>query len=140
MNSRLFMDFTIFFDLIRSHQTRLLVRGQEGKENSQIWKCLLSLDGLESQINSANSSLVAPLNISEASEKTWSAKESERLSTFGTNSNVSTREKSRRYINAMLNVVCNFIYGDFPWPDVELLEKTRLYYKAVSKFTSCKQI
>ena len=31
--------------------------------------CLLSLDGLESRINSPNSSLVAQLKISEASEK-----------------------------------------------------------------------
>ena len=32
---------------------------------------MLSLDGLESQINSANSSLVVQLKISEASEKTF---------------------------------------------------------------------
>ena len=44
------------------------------------------LDELESHINSANSSLVAQLKILEASEKTWSTRESERLSTFGTNS------------------------------------------------------
>ena len=49
-----------------------------------------------SHINSANSSLVAQLEILEASEKTWSARESEKLSEFGNNSNVSKREKSRR--------------------------------------------
>ena len=54
------------------------------------------MDGLKSPINSANSSLVAQLEISAASEKTWSARESEKLSAFGTNSNVSKREKSRR--------------------------------------------
>ena len=57
------------FDLIRSHQTRILVNRQEVRKNSQI-KCLLSLDGLKSHINSSNSSLVAQLKISEASEKT----------------------------------------------------------------------
>ena len=46
------------FDLIRSHQSRLLVRRQEVREKSQI-KCLLSLDGLESHINSSNSSLLS---------------------------------------------------------------------------------
>ena len=56
------------FDLIRSLQTSLLVRRQKVRENSQI-SCLLSLDGLENHINSANISLVAQLNISKASEK-----------------------------------------------------------------------
>ena len=42
-----------------------------------------------SHTNSANSSLVAKLKISEAIEKTLSARETERLSTFGTNSKVS---------------------------------------------------
>ena len=56
-------------DLIRSYQTCLLVWQQEVSENSQLL-CLLSLDGFESHINSANNSLVAQLKISEASEKT----------------------------------------------------------------------
>ena len=62
------------FDLIWSHQTRLLVRRLEVRENSQIHN-LLTLDGLECHINSANSSLVAQLKISEASEKTCSARD-----------------------------------------------------------------
>ena len=47
------------------------------------------------QINSANSSLVAQLKISEASEKIWSARESERLSTFGKNIKVFKRGNSQ---------------------------------------------
>ena len=49
---------------------------------------MLSMDGLESQINPTNSSLVAQLKISEASDKTWSVRETERLSTFGTNNSM----------------------------------------------------
>ena len=62
-----------------------------------------SLDGLESHINSANSWLVAQLKISKASEKNLQKKA--RLSTFGTNSNVSMREKSWRNKDTVIYIL-----------------------------------
>ena len=61
------------FDLIRSHQPRLLVRRQEVRKLSNLVPA--SFHRLESHINSANSSLVAQLKISEASEKAFSVRE-----------------------------------------------------------------
>ena len=59
-------------------------------------KTLKCLDEVESQINSANSLLVEQLKIGETNEITWSARETERLSTFGSNSKSIQNDNSLR--------------------------------------------